>query len=412
MSRITGRIVAAGVVGFFVLAGLWIIFQTWAQAPKPNPQQRSLAPFLDEFRASKSVRIDTCTVTIPSAVGNVSGYLARPANGERLPAILLLFGKPGSTEWMKLSARELAGVGYVVLAVGSREKKAATSATVQTGYPALADEATLAEHSSAVRWLRRRADVFPDRLGVVGWATGGEQALALAASVPLQACVACDCRVDADSVLIAGLRWTPVLGIFSTPDEKPLSALTGFRKALTAGGTIHRIRVYGRVQRGFMGPPDHQAYNLDAAEEAWVEIYEFLGKYVEDAAENNPFPRAGERAPQARKGIATIADLMRSINGPEGVRAALVESLRKEPENGRQWDQVRARAALIAETGRLLGTLTPRKGGRAHWHDSATAFTTAAQAMVAAADRHSYSGIQKNLKDLAASCATCHNRHR
>jgi dienelactone hydrolase len=313
---------------------------------------------------------------------------------------------------MKQSARELAGVGYVVLALAGKGKRPEPSAEPSTGFPALADEPALAELSAAVRWLRRRPDVFPDRLGVAGWSSGGEQALALAASTPLQACVVCDSPVSDDAALIAGLRWTPVLGLFPGQNKKLLEALPAFRKSLKDARIIHKLREFAKVEAGFMGPPGQKEYALEAAEEAWVEVYEFLGKYVEDAPENGPLAQAGARARGERKNVATVGDLMRSINGPDGVRGVLIEALRQKPADARQWNRVRGCAALIAEAGSLLQAHTPRKGGLSHWHDCSRRFRIAAEEVVTAADRQDYAAAQKGLKDLGACCATCHERHR
>jgi dienelactone hydrolase len=141
---------------------------------------------------------------------------------------------------------------------------------------ALADEQTLAELSAAVRWLRRRPDVPPERLGVVGWSRGGEQALTLAAATPLQACVACDAVVPDDPGLPLGLRATPVLLVLAGNEANARRALPAFHKALAGAPVPPKVRVYDGVGVGFMGPEDRRG-EAPAAHQAWVEVYEFLG---------------------------------------------------------------------------------------------------------------------------------------
>jgi dienelactone hydrolase len=104
------------------------------------------------------------------------------------------------------------------------------------------DELTLARLSAAVRWLRRRADILPNRMGVVGWSWGGEQALALAASTPFQACVICDGDVTDDPPIIAGLRGTAVLGVFAGNERIPQKGLPAFQKALSDSQIVYRIK--------------------------------------------------------------------------------------------------------------------------------------------------------------------------
>jgi dienelactone hydrolase len=182
---------------------------------------------------------------------------------------------------MKQNARNLCGIGYVVLALDLKLSRLRTPGKPQ----ASANERTLAEMTAAVRWLRHRADVLPERVGVLGLSEGTSRALTLAAATPLQACVLCDGPLGTEPALFEGLRRTPVLCLVAGKDEQALKALPAFRRTLKGAGIIHRVRVYEGVQKDFMRPDskDHAEHIADAA---WVEIYEFLGRYVEDAPQN------------------------------------------------------------------------------------------------------------------------------
>jgi dienelactone hydrolase len=367
-----------------------------SEPPAPRPD---LPPFLQLFKGDKAPPVVGRDITFPSAVGSGGGYLARPDTRERLPAVLLIPGEEGMTDWLKESTRDLAGVGYVALAVAPRHRESRP--------PDLADEQALTELWAAVRWLRRRPDVLPERVGVVGWSRGAGQALALAAAAPVQACVVCDAPVPDDPAFLAGLRGTALLGLFAGAEPGTQKALPTFRKALVDARIPHKVHVYTGADAGFMGPPERKAYDRDAADRAWVEAYEFLGKYVEDAPPGTPAtPTAG--APP----VATIADIMRSVNEPTGVRGALLHALEQEPAGPRQWDRVRADAALVAEAGNLLQARTPPKGARDHWLEQARAFTAAAEGLVAAADRRDYPAALRGLKELGERCAACHEQHR
>jgi dienelactone hydrolase len=366
---------------------------------EPAAPPRDLPPFLKLFKSDKAPPVVGEAVTFVSAVGPGSGYLARPDTRERLPAVLLIPGEEGLTEWLKESTRDLASVGYVALAVAPRHGASGPSDP--------ADEQTLAELWAAVRWLRRRPDVLPERIGVVGWSRGGGQALALASATPLQACVVCDAPVPDGPVLLTGLRGTALLGLFAGAEPATQKALPAFRKALAEVRIPYKIHVYDGAGAGFMGPPERKAYDREAADRAWVEVYEFLGKYVEDAPLDT-----GTAPPAAAPPVATIADVMRAVNEPTGVRGALIQALEQEPAGPRQWDRVRANAALVAEAGNLLQACTPRKGARDQWLEQAKAFTAAAETIVSAADRRDYRAAQRGLKELGERCAACHEQHR
>lgn len=391
------KAVGAGVLG------LSLLVCGAATAPgdsqKPAGAQRELPPFLDVFRAVKQSPVRSRQVTLVSAVGRVTGILSRPETDERLPALLLVPGDEGLNDWMKQSSRELASIGYVTLLV---EPVKAENA---------GDERMLARLSAAVRWLRRRPDVFPEAIGVAGWSEGAGPALTLAGSMPLQACVVCDGPMTDDAAVLAGLRGTPVLGVFAGRDDRTGRALPGFRKILAAARVPHKINVYAGVQSGFMNPANAKSYAEEEAERAWVEVYEFLGKHVEDA----PFRPAvlGSSANEkAARPVATVADIMRAVNDASGVRGALLQSLEKQPGDVKEWRRVRARAALLAEAGRLLQDRTPRRGSAANWGQNARNYEKVALAVVAAADQQDYAAARSTLTQLTATCTACHQQHR
>ncbi|MBV9124937.1 MAG: dienelactone hydrolase family protein [Planctomycetes bacterium] len=390
----------AGLVVFRLVLSSGARCQVLVASGQGRPQQS----FLEKFQAQKPAAVVTREVTFPSAVGPVAGYVARPQTSERLPAVLLLPGEQGLNDWMKGNTRDLAGNGYVVLAV-------APPARVRTASAALADEKTLAQLSSAVRWLRRRPDVQPEQLGVLGWSSGGDQAVALAATTPLQGCVACDTIVTDEPGLVAGLRGTPVLVIVAGRDQNARKSIPAFRKAAAGSLNPLLVRVYDGVEAGFMGPEDRKGYNRAPADKAWFEVYEFLGKYVEDAPLGPAIPQAAQ-PPPAEPSVATIADIMRAVNESTGVRGTLLEALRQEPANQRAWDRVRANASLMAEATTLLGRHAPRRGTHAGWLKQVSMFSAATTSIVAAADRHDYPAARNGLMEVAARCPVCHEQHR
>jgi carboxymethylenebutenolidase len=368
---------------------------------------------LEVFRAGKETTIVTRDIAFRSAVSTVHGYLARPGTAERLPAILLLHDQKGLTGWMKENARDLCSIGYVVLALDLGHRCQRPPEQTTDTLCALADEPTLAELSAAVRWLRRRPDVLPERLGAVGWSWGGVQAVALAATMRLQACVLCDSQVADDQALLAGLQGTPVLGIFAGAGKDADRARSAFRKALGGARPSPQVHVYNGVEVGFMGPPGQISYARDSADKAWVEIYEFLGKHVEDAAGPALAGQSGGPVvlPEARA-VATVADLMRAVNEASGVRGTLLKALEREPHTSQQWDRVRANAALLAEAGSLLQKRSARKGDAVHWVEQARGYTADAEAVVAAADQHDYAAAARAVRRLAERCEGCHREHR
>jgi hypothetical protein len=201
-----------------------------------------------------------------------------------------------------------------------------------------------------------------------------------------------------------------VLGIFAGNERITQKGLPAFQKALSESQIVHRIKVYEGVKAGFMGPPAQKPYAHEAADKAFVEIYEFLGKYVEDAPENNLKVQAGSLA--TGNSSLSIADIMLAVNAPDGVRGTLMKSMEREPASQAQWDRVRANAALVAEVGNLLRSRRPPKGKLPDWMEQTKAYTSAAEIIIGSAERRDYISASRGLKDLASRCASCHQKHR
>ncbi len=153
------------------------------------------------------------------------------------------------------------------------------------------------------------------------------------------------------------------------------------------------------------------AYAIEPAEKAWVEIYEFLGKTVEDAQENSN-AKIGDLSPVKGTTAVTIADVMRAVNDARGLRGNLMDALTGRPADDKAWSRVRSQAVVLVEANRLLERLIPPRGSQAHWLDEVRAYTTLIEKVVNAADQHNYEAARKSLTSLSAHCSVCHKQHR
>lgn len=327
-----------------------------------------LPSFLDQFKANPEPAILSRLIQLPGSDRQV--YLARPDTKEKLPAVILVPDKNGPIDWYRLGAREISSIGYVVVLAEGKE-------------PDLA---------AAVRWLKKQDDVLPQQIGVIGWGAGGQAAWALATSMSLQACILCDGLPASDALPD---RRVPVLGIFSRRDDT--SKVHRFRKSLAAADVPWKIREFA-AREGFM-VPQSSAYSMNEAEEAWLEIYEFLGKHVEDACSQETPARI----------TATIADVMRAVNSPTGLRGMLLRSVEKDAGD---WKQVRALSAMLAEGAGLLDRLKPPRGNAAQWLKHTATFRDLAQQVTRAAERRDLDATRLALRDLGNQCAVCHREHR
>jgi dienelactone hydrolase len=380
-------------------------------------------PFLEVFLSQRQVVVVAKPVEWASAGGQQRGWLVRPKSEERLPALLLIENAQAH-DFCLLSARELASIGYVVLLVKLEpNERIAPAGTAQDKQSeAILRERGLAQLCSAARWMRRRGDVFPDKLGVLGWGNLARWALEVAAAQDLQAAVLTDVDLPLviDAPLSIGLKHTAVLLVRGASDATPSDRelVAKLERAFGGARIEHHVLEFKKAKAGFMEPGRRDAFDMHWANRAWIEIYEFLAKHVEDAELKTPFVaiRSSDEATSARP-FVSIADVMRAVNSPSGPRGGVAQSLGKASTGKasleeKDWKLLRARAAIMADSGVLLMGLKPPRGGPATWQQHAASYRDAAAALVNAADRRNFADARQAYDRLRTSCDRCHADHR
>lgn len=343
-----------------------------------------MRPFLEEFFSRGPARVSIEAVSLGARV-NLPGenLLARPEGGGRLPALLVLFPPRGPSRKV---LSEFAEVGYLAL-----------------GVPAPAGWRE--EPRIALRWLRERADVSLHRIGLVDFSGAADLAWTLAREERLQACVLV-CRLDA--LPQAGTRGDgpPLLAVAGSGENaapRGEGGAGGVREGRpgAAGDRAFKLLAYPVEAPGFLleWSPSRSEHNAEAA---WFEIYEFLGTHVEDAGPARPHGAHPLR----------VVDIMRAVNSPRGLRGELASSLLAAPADDQEWDLARARAAILAESARILEGLPPPRGNPASWRERGGAFRAGADLLLERVSARDLEGARAQLEHLSSACGACHQAHR
>jgi carboxymethylenebutenolidase len=142
-------------------------------------------------------RIESSEVSLTTSLGSVRGYAAMPIGHRRHPGIVLAHGEFGLPQTHRETADELAGAGFVVLAVQRFSRFPGMTwqdlqaddhgeGRYRSGSFALEE---IAESRGALDWLGQSERVNASRLGAVGFCGGGIRAIRLAAADPRVHCV-------------------------------------------------------------------------------------------------------------------------------------------------------------------------------------------------------------------------------
>jgi carboxymethylenebutenolidase len=224
------------------------------------------------------------TVSIQSGKDTAKGFLYRPEGKGPFPAILILHGDFGPTDWVKKQAQRLAGKGFLTLAIdlyrGEMPKDIEEAHILERALP---EERVLRDLRAAVDYLAANPLVRKDRIGVLGWDMGGGYALDGAISDPrLRATVICYGRLRTDPKLLGKMK-SSVFGIFAEKDEGiTLDTIKQFQKAMVkAGKHLAGMHVISGVENGFMDPASpylSRPTPAAAIADAWRRMDAYLDK--------------------------------------------------------------------------------------------------------------------------------------
>lgn len=392
-----GKLLAAAV---WLGAALMAADDPQRGSPPPKASQLTL-PFMEVFfNRPATPKLEAASVLINRGAVQVHGYLAHSASEKPLPAVLILAGANGLGVSVLQAAREFADIGFAALAIDyDPENMAGVSALVQAVTAGQFGDRV----DAAIAWLSEQPFVDAQRVGAVGWAGGAAWAIRLAHEGKLQAAVVSGGPVCSQPDELLQISATPLLVIGGRRSACTPSIVNDLQQRVVAAGLPHTLDFYSGPSGAFPGTPGGGT----ADDKAWVKIYEFLGKHLEDARDAK-----FESPRQAENRFLRIADIMRVINSDNGVRGRLSTSLASPPSGGEQWDQRRSEAAVLAEAGNLLLALRPPKGTVAGWRERAIEFRSAAQTLLRAIERRDFSAAQEALRVLPKSCASCHADYR
>ncbi|MEM1261163.1 MAG: dienelactone hydrolase family protein [Pseudomonadota bacterium] len=252
---------------------------TTATAPAPVAAQPTPTPTVDG-RASTGDMLAYAEVEGTLA----RGFLAYPSDMiEPLPAIMLLHDWFGLDDNVKALAKDLAGQGYVVLAVDLFDGK--TGTLPRDTRDALVrmlekPELTRTNLEQAITFVRET--VGSPRLAMLGFGSGGLWSLNTALATPdeFRALILVQGQTLPDADRLESLTNVPMLGIYGAADRSiPQDAVREFGDALTDAEVTHTIRLYPTAGNAFMLRTSRN-FSPKQAESAWEVIYEFLGEHL------------------------------------------------------------------------------------------------------------------------------------
>jgi carboxymethylenebutenolidase len=248
---------------------------------------------------AQAITTDTTGLSVGDAKVKVEGgempvYVAKPANAQNPPVILVAMEIFGLHEYIKDVTRRLAKLGALAVAPDYYFRKG--DLVKVTEMPQLMplvnskpDAELLADLDATVAWAKSQGG-DTGKLGITGFCRGGRTVWQYSAHSPsLKAGVAFyGSLVDpeaqkpiwpkAPSQLAADVK-APVLGLYGEADQGiPVAQVEAMKAALAAAGKTAEFKVYPGAPHGFHA--DYRpSYRKDAAEDAWAQLTTWFKKY-------------------------------------------------------------------------------------------------------------------------------------
>jgi len=232
----------------------------------------------------KRIKAEYDTVPSPQGNGSIKGYLVRPANAAKLPAVVVVHENRGLNPYIEDVARRLAVANFMAFAPdaltslggypGDDEKGGALFAQLDRGK-------MTEDFLAAAMWLKSRPDCT-GKLGAVGFCGGIVNQLAvrigpdLAAAVPFYG--AQPSAADAAKIK------APINAQYGELDARITDGWPAFDAALTEAHVTHEGHVYKGANHGFHNDTTPR-YDEAAAKEAWQHALDWFNKYLRSSTE-------------------------------------------------------------------------------------------------------------------------------
>jgi carboxymethylenebutenolidase len=228
-------------------------------------------------------RITARRETVPSPHGNgrINGYLVRPANDAKLPAVLVVHENRGLNPYIEDVARRLAVADFIAFAPdgltsvggypGDDERGATLFREVDRGK-------MLEDFVAAARWLKARPD-GTGKLGALGFCFGGGVVNRLAVRLGADLDAAVPFYGIQPHLADAARIRAPINAQYAALDTRITAGWPAFDAALTQAGVPHEGHIYAGANHGFHNDTTPR-YDEAAAKEAWQRTLAWFNKYL------------------------------------------------------------------------------------------------------------------------------------
>lgn len=212
----------------------------------------------------------------------LTGYLARPASGEKRPVILVCHENRGLTPHIQDVTRRVARAGYVGVAVDLLSRSGGTAQVGNENVPGVLgntdSDQFVADFRSAWDYAGQQDFTLPERVGMVGFCFGGGVTWLMSTRMPeLKAAVPFYGPHPALEE-VPNIR-AAVCAIYAGNDQRINSGIEAIEAAMNEHDKVFEKLIYPNVDHAFHNDTSTR-YNREAAQDAWAKTLEWFAQWV------------------------------------------------------------------------------------------------------------------------------------
>jgi carboxymethylenebutenolidase len=224
-------------------------------------------------------------ITFKSGNKEIDGYLARPkSEKKKYPAVIVVAGNRITEEYIPNTCAALAVAGYVALAPNiwhTVPDSARTPDEIAKALEGRTEDEYLQDIRAGDEYLKTLRSVKSDKLGILGFCSGGRRAMLYAAKYPknIRAVIPFHPGPKMKAEDVAGLKAPVQIHQGNADRHIPVADIKELEKIFKDQKTSVEVHFYEQADHGFLAYT-RPFYEPDAAMLAWKRTTEFLDKHL------------------------------------------------------------------------------------------------------------------------------------
>jgi carboxymethylenebutenolidase len=220
-------------------------------------------------------------VIFKSNGSEANGYLARPDGDDPKPGVVVIQEWWGLNDHIRDIVRRFAEAGFVALAPDLYHGKIVKEPNdAQKAAMELDRGRAMKEIDGAVTYLKAQTYVAPKKIGVIGFCMGGGLALHVTAHNADVGAVAAFYGGGSPPAEAFANSQAAILNICGERDTRVTTTIQALDDGLKRYAMPHELVVYPNAGHAFFNDTRAEAFNPDAAKDAWKRAIDWFQKYL------------------------------------------------------------------------------------------------------------------------------------